>query len=149
MTTAFRLLTGPIGAVTLAIGALVAGGVLLYKNWDTVKYYALQAWGSIKVFVLNAIDAIAGAYEKLYGWVPILGDKIRAIHAKIRQSIEEEQGILESRSKESGTIGMADFRKLDNESAESKEKIDALGSPLDNIALKMGGSAGAAKAART
>jgi TP901 family phage tail tape measure protein len=90
----------PIGLVIIGIAALVAAGVTLYKNWDTVTHYGKQAWGSLKVFVLKAIAAIGSAYEKLYGWVPVLGNKIRDAHAAIRKSIEEEQIILSERSKD-------------------------------------------------
>lgn len=38
----------PIIAV---IAALIAIGILLYKNWDTVKGYALLIWGAIVAFV--------------------------------------------------------------------------------------------------
>ena len=37
----------PISLVILAIGALVAAGVYLYKNWDAVKAKALELWESI------------------------------------------------------------------------------------------------------
>ncbi len=90
----------PIGLVIIGIAALVAAGVTLYKNWDTVTHYGKQAWGGLKVFVLKAIAAIGSAYEKLYGWVPVLGNKIRDAHAAIRKSIEEEQIILSERSKD-------------------------------------------------
>lgn len=113
-------LVGIIGGVLVAIAALVAAGVAIYKNWDTIKYYGLQAWGGLKIGVMKAIDAIAGAYERLYGWVPVLGAKIKSVHAQIRKSIEEEQNILKNRVMGSGTTGMADFRQLDNNSVASQ-----------------------------
>ena len=38
----------PIGAVILAIEALIAVGVLLYKNWDTIKAAAQNLWNKFK-----------------------------------------------------------------------------------------------------
>lgn len=50
-TTAFgaamAFITSPITLVVLAIGALIAVGVLLYKNWDTIKAKAVEIWQSI------------------------------------------------------------------------------------------------------
>lgn len=52
VTTAFSVavafLTNPINIAILAIGALIAIGVLLYKNWDTVKAFLIEAWNNIK-----------------------------------------------------------------------------------------------------
>lgn len=52
VTTAFgaavAFLTSPIGIVTVAIGAVIAAGVLLYKNWDTIKTKALALWDGLK-----------------------------------------------------------------------------------------------------
>ena len=69
--TAFTFITGPIGMITLAIGAAVAAGVALYKNWDTVCTWANRikttvsnAWNGIK----NAIvDKITGAKNVVSG----------------------------------------------------------------------------------
>lgn len=134
------LVTNPIGIAITALGLLVVAGIAVYKNWDTVKYYGLQAWGNLKFGVLKAIDAIAGAYEKLYGWMPVLGNKIREVHAKIRKSIEEEQAILENRVKPvkgSGT-SYADFRKLEEDSKLNSAWLDGLQLTLDDTVLDMG-----------
>lgn len=52
VTTAFgaavTFLTSPVGIVVLAIGALIAIGILLYRNWDTVKAFMLKVWTDIK-----------------------------------------------------------------------------------------------------
>lgn len=45
---AFNFLTSPITLVILAIGLLVAGIILLVKNWDTVKETASNVWNRIK-----------------------------------------------------------------------------------------------------
>lgn len=46
--TALAVLTSPITLVVVAIGALIAGIVLLVKNWDTVKEAGARCWDFIK-----------------------------------------------------------------------------------------------------
>ena len=41
-------IASPIGWVVLGIGALIGVGVLLWKNWDTLKAKAFELWESIK-----------------------------------------------------------------------------------------------------
>ena len=65
----FAALTGPVGIVIAIIAALIAIGVLLYKNWDTIKAKALevknwvvQQWNALKASVsaiFNNIKATA------------------------------------------------------------------------------------------
>lgn len=64
----------PFGIAAVAIGLLVAGGVLLYQNWDTVKEKASDVWVTIKnafkTGVNGAIDLInglIGAINKIPG----------------------------------------------------------------------------------
>ena len=42
------MLANPIGLVIVAIAAIIAIGVLLWKNWDTVTEYAGKLWNAIK-----------------------------------------------------------------------------------------------------
>lgn len=46
--TAIGVLTSPVTAVIVIIGALIAAGVLLYKNWDTVSDFAKKTWEKIE-----------------------------------------------------------------------------------------------------
>lgn len=51
-TTAFgaavAFLTSPITLAILAIGSIIAIGVLLYKHWDVIKAKAIEVWNGIK-----------------------------------------------------------------------------------------------------
>lgn len=50
----FGLLSGPVGIVIAVIAALVAAGVLLYKNWDTIKAYA-KSFANAVVSTFNGL----------------------------------------------------------------------------------------------
>lgn len=56
----------PVIAVVAAIAALVAIGVLLYKNWDTVKEKASVVWEAIKAVFSAAVEAIGAAMTAMW-----------------------------------------------------------------------------------
>lgn len=55
---AIAFLTSPIGLVIIAITALVAAGILLYQNWETVKEFASSIWTNIQAIITGAIQAV-------------------------------------------------------------------------------------------
>lgn len=63
---AFAFLTSPIGLVILAITAVIAAGVLVYKNWDVVKAKAIEIWGAIKDWFGSTIDTIKAFFTGLW-----------------------------------------------------------------------------------
>ncbi|HFL2474487.1 TPA: hypothetical protein ACG3R3_001317 [Clostridioides difficile] len=63
---------GPFGLVVVAVGALIAVGVLLYKNWDTIKKKASEIFGYIKNF-------ISGVCSKIGGFFNSMGTKIKSV----------------------------------------------------------------------
>lgn len=82
-----------LGPVILIIGAVVAAGILLYKNWDTIKAKALEmkdrvvmafndlktkittTFNTIKNAIITpfqtAIDTVKRLIDKVKGWFPI------------------------------------------------------------------------------
>jgi F0F1-type ATP synthase assembly protein I len=72
--TAVAFLTSPIGLVILAIAALVAGVIILIKNWDKVKEAGSKAWEGIKDawqqakswFSSNVISPLSSAFKGLF-----------------------------------------------------------------------------------
>jgi len=53
----------PIGLVAIAIGVLIAAGVALYMNWDTVVAYAKKLWAGIKESFKGISETIEGAWK--------------------------------------------------------------------------------------
>lgn len=51
-------ITLPMLVVAAAVIALIAVGVLLYKNWDKIKAFASKAWNGVKAVVLSVGAAI-------------------------------------------------------------------------------------------
>ncbi|MFR4670411.1 MAG: hypothetical protein ACLT69_11285, partial [Intestinibacter bartlettii] len=58
LSTVMAFLTSPITLVIAAIGLLVAAGVLLYQNWDTVKAKATEIWSGIQNVITTVLTAI-------------------------------------------------------------------------------------------
>ena len=77
-----------LGPVILIIGAVVAAGILLYKNWDKIKAKALQftknikiAWLKFKMDTIKQFNAIKDAIVKP---IQTAIDKVKGIIEKIK-----------------------------------------------------------------
>lgn len=62
---AIAAIAGPIGIVIAIAAALVAAGVLIYKNWDKIKEVAQivgakikEIWTSVKTSVINTVNSL-------------------------------------------------------------------------------------------
>ena len=63
---AIAVLTSPITLVIAAIAALIAIGVLLYQNWDTVVEFAKTAWQGLCDFISGICQAISEFFSGLW-----------------------------------------------------------------------------------
>ena len=73
-TSAMKFLTGPIGLVIAAIGAVIAIVALLIKNWDKIKEVASNVWNSIQEtwnkvatwFDVNVVQPVSNFFSDMW-----------------------------------------------------------------------------------
>ena len=61
---------GPVGLILIAITALIAIGVLLWKNWDVISAKAKEIWGAIKAFFTDTWNFLVSLFKN--NWEKIL-----------------------------------------------------------------------------
>ncbi|SDC06337.1 hypothetical protein [Shouchella lonarensis] len=61
------LAVNPVGLVITAIGLLVAAGIWLYQNWDTVKATIINIWNVISIAVGNFIKGLVATIKSWFG----------------------------------------------------------------------------------
>lgn len=86
------------GPLTLAIGAAIAIGIALYKNWDeicawaaTVKDKIVEAWNNIKDTITSVIDNVK---SKIDGFKQKVTDVFDAVKDKIKGAIDFIKGLF-------------------------------------------------------
>lgn len=62
---AFRFMTGPVGLILLAVAAIAAGLVLLYKKNETFRNFVNKVWPKIAA----AFDKAREIAAKAFGWI--------------------------------------------------------------------------------
>lgn len=59
--------TSPVTLLMLAIVALIAVGVALYQNWDTVKAKAGEVWNAVTSVISGAVSSAASFVSEKFG----------------------------------------------------------------------------------
>ena len=87
LKAAMAALTSPVFLVVAAVGALIAIGVALWQNWDTVKVKASELWAAVVNIFSGIGSAISGAFTaamnaagSFFGWI---GEKLAWLNEKI------------------------------------------------------------------
>jgi hypothetical protein len=136
---AVNSVTWPIALAILAVVALIAVGVVLYKNWDTISIklkqiftamsYAIgNAMSVMKISVLNTIKSVLDGVQNLANFLPWLGNKVKGLSEDIDKMINEEEvkkqnRILQYELTQSGLV--ADLNVIKNEKlSASQDKLN-------------------------
>lgn len=97
LATAIGLITGPVSLVITAITALIAIGVLLYKNWDEIKAKCTQIWeNSIKPTIEKVTNTLKSFLSSAWNGIKsflsncweLLSELATTIWSSIKNSIE-------------------------------------------------------------
>lgn len=81
----FGMIAGPIGIAIAAIAAIIAIGVLLYKNWDTIKAKAKAIWTAIKTTITNVWTSIKTKIQTTLSTISsAISAKFNAVKATVR-----------------------------------------------------------------
>lgn len=72
---ALAAIPAPVWIVIGIIGALVAAGVALYKNWDTVSEWGKKTWESVKGHLQGLLDFVKGNWQGILLFManPVVG----------------------------------------------------------------------------
>lgn len=154
VTTAFgiaiAILTSPITLVVLAITALIAIGVLLYKNWDTIKEVAGTTFNSMKTVIGGVCTDIGTFFKNMVnGAIDGINALIRAINSiKLPEMTIPGIGKIGG-----GGLNMPQIPKLKNGGIVDSPTLAMIGEsgkeavvPLENTSFvdKLAGSLGTA-----
>ena len=86
-------LAGPIGIIALIVAAIVALGVVIYKNWDDIKAWAAGLVESVKELVKNFVEKIHELKEKV---LTKLGEMILNAYNKVEEMKKSIKDKIES-----------------------------------------------------
>lgn len=85
LNVAMLPMIGTIAGIIAAVAAVIAIGVLLYKNWDTIKQKAIELWNKLK----ETFEKIkSNIIEKFTTIKTNVTEKVEAIKSKVRDIFE-------------------------------------------------------------
>lgn len=114
----------PLGLVAMAIGAVIAVGILLYKNWDTVKQKTVELWNKLGPFK-GVLLALTGPFGTIIGLGVSLYKNWDKLIAKAKEVAEKIKGFFANMKLKLPHIKMPHF-SIKNWSINPKDWLKAM-----------------------
>lgn len=129
----------PVGLVIVGIAALVAIGVVLWKNWDKVKTKTIELWNKLGVFkgvvlgLLGPIGAVIGIGVTLYkNW-----DKIKATAGTLATTVVSKFTTLKTNTGKLLTLMKDEAKKRFNDMIDAAKALPGkMGAGIKSMAGK-------------
>ncbi|MUK89158.1 phage tail tape measure protein [Ornithinibacillus sp. L9] len=82
-------LTGIVFGIVAAIAALIAIGIAVWKNWDTIREKAIEIWGFLIEFFSNFFSNLEDLFNKALNWIDeVTNGKFKSVTDTIRKYME-------------------------------------------------------------
>ena len=130
-------LAGPIGIAIAIIGGLVAAGIALYKNWDTIKAKAQELlnklkekWQAIKTAVSEKVEALKTAVKEKFD---ALKESVKTKIDNLKESLKTKwESIKEAVKTKVETMKESVKTKIENMKESIKNKVDSMKESVKN-----------------
>lgn len=133
ISAALSFLLSPIGLIVAGIAAVIAIGVLLYKNWDEIKAKATEMWENIKAKWEEFKTTTKATFEEIGN---NLKEKWENIKTNVTNTVENiKQGIVDKFNSAKDTV----LNVFENIKSGIQEKIDAAKDFVHNAIEKIKG----------
>ncbi|WP_052659580.1 phage tail tape measure protein [Bacillus alveayuensis] len=139
---ALTILTGPIGIAIAAITALIAIGVALWKNWDTIKSKAAELkknldekWESIKSSVVSKVQNIWSNVTST--WENIKSSTINKIQSLKDNAVSRFESILSSAKSKFNEAKEAILNPIESAKTTVLGIIDKIKNAFSKLSLKI------------
>lgn len=124
-------IAGPIGIAIAAITAIIAVGVLLYKNWDKIKETAgklkdwlIEKWNAIKTKVSDTVTKLKDAIKEKFDSIK---ESVKTKIESLKDSLKAKwESIKETAKNKIESMKESVKAKYDSIKDSLKAKIDAL-----------------------
>lgn len=129
--TTIGALAGPFGIAIAVIAAIIAIGVLLYKNWDTIKAKALEikdsiikTWNALKSSIVAIFNAIKTTISNAWRMIKLtVGNYIRST---VNEAVNKWNSLKQSATTIWNNIKTAITRPIQAAKEKVKAAVDKL-----------------------
>ena len=91
---ALMALTGPVGLVVAAVGALITALIYAYNHSEKFRNIVNSAFNAVKTFISDAITNIVDRFNALKAKVQAVIDFIQGIPEKVRQIVQKVKDFI-------------------------------------------------------